>query len=230
MRVNTYEQNLFHQSRDLSGVALQRKSFDITSEHASADTMAKSHVKDMSIQLNHLIQSMYGSFKLQTIFAACELGIFDELSLGKATANDLSGKLSTNETATTQLLDTLVSLELLEKHCKEEPPCYSNTQIAEMSLVKSSPDSIRGLIKHFNTITSKLFDNLAWAVGEGTSQWQRAFGRSQSEFFKSIYATKEEKINFLDTMKASCKPDASRLVCAFDLHEFNRMCDLGGKC
>ena len=91
MRVNTYEQNLFHQSFDLSSVAFQHKRFDVTSEHATAEKliMGKSHFQDMFVQLDHLIQSLYGSFKLRTIFAACELGIFDEVSSGKATADQL---------------------------------------------------------------------------------------------------------------------------------------------
>ena len=203
---------------------------DATWEHVTADTMAKSDVQDMSIQLDHLIQSLYGSFKLQTIFATCELGIFDELSSGKAIADQLSAKLSINHAATTQLLDALVSLEQLEKHGKEEPHSYSNTRATERFLVKSSPDSITAFLVFLKTIVGKLFDNLAWAVREGTNQWQRAFGRSQAEFVKPFYATKEEKIKFLDAMRASSKWDASTFVTAFDLHEFNHMCDLGGKC
>ena len=192
--------------------------------------MAKSHVQDMSVELDHLIQSLYGSFKLQTIFAACELGIFDELSSGKATADELSGKLSINHAATTQLLDALVSLEQLEKHGKEEPHSYSNTRATERFLVKSSPDSIIGLVVALKTASGRMFDDLAWSVRKGTNQQQRAVDRSPAEFFKSCYATKEEKIKFLDTMRASSKFDASKFVTAFDLREFNHMCDLGGKC
>ena len=70
--------------------------------------------------------------------AACELGIFEVLSRGRSTVKELCAKLCTNQIATTQLLDALVWLDLLEKHCKEEPPCYSNMQIAERFLVKTT--------------------------------------------------------------------------------------------
>lgn len=131
--------------------------------------MAKSHLQDTSsVEFENLIQSVYGAFKSKTIYTACELGIFEVLDDGKMSATEVSEKCSTNQAATTQMLDALVSLQLLQKHCKEEPPCYSNTQTTEKFLVKSSPDSIRGFIVHCNR-AFKVFDNVAWAIREGTN-------------------------------------------------------------
>ena len=195
------------------------------------DTMANECGEDMSVQLNHLLMLGHGTLKSKALFTACELGIFEVLSFETSTAKAISEKLSTNQVATAQLLDALVSLKVLEKHCEEEPPCYSNTQATHKFLVKSSPDSITGYLVHLNKV-SKECDNLTLAVREGKHQRERTPGHTSndSSMYNYMYSTEEDKIGFLDAMRATIKRDhALRCVSAFDLSEFNHMCDLGGK-
>ena len=192
--------------------------------------MANECGEDMSVQLNHLLVLGHGTLKSKALFAACELGIFEVLSFETSTAKAISEKLSTNQVGTAQLLDALVSLKVLEKHCEEEPPCYSNTQATQRFLVKSSPDSIRDYLVLLDK-GSKNFDNLTLAVREGKDQWDRtpSHTSNDSSMYNFLYTTKEQKICFLDAMRATIKQDhALRCVSAFDLREFNHMCDLGG--
>ena len=192
--------------------------------------MANECAEDMSDQPHYLLMLGHGTLKSKALFAACELGIFEVLSFETSTAKAISEKLSTNQVGTGQLLDALVSLKVLEKHCEEEPPCYSNTQAAQTFLVKSSPDSITGYLVLLDK-GSKHFDNLTLAVREGKDQWDRTPGHTSndSSMYNNMYTTKEEKICFLDAMRATVKQDhALRCVPAFDLREFNQMCDLGG--
>ena len=191
--------------------------------------MANECGEDMSDQPHYLLMLGHGTLKSKALFAACELGIFEVLSFETSTAKAISEKLSTNQVATAQLLDALVSLKVLEKHCEEEPPCYSNTQATQRFLVKSSPDSITSYLVLLNKI-SKKFDNLTLAVREGKDQLETSHTSNDSSLFNYMYSTKEEKIGFLDAMRAMIKQDhALRCVSAFDLSEFNHMCDLGGK-
>ena len=192
------------------------------------DTMANECGEDMSVKLNHLLMLGHGTLMSKALFAACELGIYEVLSFETSTAKAISEKLSTNQVATAQLLDALVSLKVLEKHCEEEPPCYSNTQATQRFLVKSSSDSITSYLVLLNKI-SKKFDNLTLAVREGKDQLETSHTSNDSSLFNYMYSTKEEKIGFLDAMRAMIKQDhALRCVSAFDLSEFNHMCDLGG--
>ena len=190
--------------------------------------MANECGEDMSDQPHYLLMLGHGTLKSKALFAACELGIFEVLSVETSTAKAISEKLSTNQVATAQLLDALVSLKVLEKHCEEEPPCYSNTHATQRFLVKSSPDSITGYLVLLDRI-SKKFDNLTLAVREGKDQLETSHTSNDSSLFNYMYSTKEEKIGFLDAMRAMIKQDhALRCVSAFDLSEFNHMCDLGG--
>lgn len=49
------------------------------------------------------------------------------------------------------------------------------------------------------------------------------------DMFSLIYSTKRGVMTFLKGLRGSCKPEAGKLMSAFDLSSFSRMIDLGGK-
>jgi len=116
----------------------------------------------------------------QALFTACDLGIFDILHTSSIplSAQVISQNLSSNPDATTRLLDSLVSLELLEKAKQGDLWLYNNTTIANRFLTKSSRESLVDFIAINNKIEYPMFTNLASAVREGTTQWMKTFGRS----------------------------------------------------
>lgn len=190
------------------------------------------HHKNSEPLPSRLTELMFGFCASQTLFSACELGIFDALhATVPLSANDVAEKLSTNQDATCRILDALTGMEFLEKHQFASGHAkYSNMPIADRYLTSSSPESIKCSMSFGSNVLYNLFGNLQSAVREGQNQWERSFNRSSAEdFFKDVFTTKEGCIRLMEGMRGTCRPAAAGMVKAFDLGNFEHMCDLGGK-
>ena len=178
-----------------------------------------------------LQEMIYAFRESKALFAACDLGIFDLLHESDApqSAKDLSSKMSANVDATTRLMDTLVAPELLEKTKQGESWLYSNTEMAEEFLTKSSPNSVDGYIKHSNKLLYHLFGNLESAVRQGSNQWMNTFGQSSEDLWKVAFNTEEARLRFLEGLHSTSRLSSDAVVTAFDLSKFHCCCDLGGK-
>lgn len=90
----------------------------------------------VSDKIMYLIHAYRAS---QALFTACDLGIFDILHTSSTplSAQVISQNLSSNPDATTRLLDSLVSLELLEKAKQGDLWLYNNTTIANSFLTNA---------------------------------------------------------------------------------------------
>lgn len=166
----------------------------------------------------------------QALFTACDLGIFDILhtSSSPLSAQAMSQNMSSNPDATTRLLDSLVSLELLEKTEKGDLWLYNNTTIANRFLTKSSRESLVDFITLNNKIEYPMFGNLASAIREGTPQWMKTFGRSSQELWKEQYGSEEACLRFTSAMHGSSQHGCDAVAKAFDLTAYTKCCDLGG--
>jgi len=189
------------------------------------------HDKAAAALPKRLTDVMFGFCASQTLFAACELGIFDALDAAGSSlsAKALSQQLSINEDATCRILDALSCMELLVKH-DQGIPTYSNTIMASKYLITTSPESVKCAMAFGNNVLYRLFGNLNWAVRDGDNQWQRSFNKSSAtDFFKEVCATKESCIQCMEAMRGTCRPAAMVVVTAFDLaSSYHNMCDLGG--
>lgn len=123
-----------------------------------------------------LTDKLFGFCASQAIITGFKLGIFDAIHYANdaITSKEISKKLQTNEDATVRLLDTLVSLDLLQKAAKNGAAVYNNTITSERFLVQSSPNSIQGIVPMLEK-SYKLYENLDFAVREGKNQWRRTF-------------------------------------------------------
>src|SRR5690349_8922703 len=89
---------------------------------------------------------MYGFWASKTLFTAVELGLFDELAGGPAGAEVLAVRLRLDPPATARLLNTLVSLGLLNK----EGQVYSLTSESAKYLVRGKPAYQGGQVEHLS--------------------------------------------------------------------------------
>ena len=167
--------------------------------HSKKEIVVPSPIPD---KLQNLIVAFR---KSKTLFAACDLGVFDLLhdSESPQSAEDMAIKMKADPDATTRLINTLVGLELLEKNQQSGSWLYSNTKMASQFLTKSSPDSVGGYITHSNKLLYPLFGNLESAVREGSNQWMNTFGLSSEEVWKSMYSTEEDRLRFLGAMHST---------------------------
>lgn len=174
---------------------------------------------------------IYAFRESKTLFAACDLGIFDILhdSETPQSAEDIAAKIKTDPDATTRLMDSLVAMEFLDKTKEDESWFYSNTKMTSQFLTKSSPDSVGAYITHSNKLVYPLFGNLESAVREGSNQWMNTFGLSSDEVWKAEYSTDDARLRFLGAMHSTSRHSSHAVAKAFDLSKFHSCCDLGGK-
>ena len=174
---------------------------------------------------------MYAFRESKVLFAACDMGVFDILQDSDApqSVEDISSKMGSNVDATECLMNTLVTVELLEKKKQDGSWLYSNSVIARQFLTKSSPDSLIDYIKHSNKVIYPLFSNLENAIREGSNQWMRTFGHSKEDVWKDEYSTEGSCLQFLSAMHGTSRRFCHAVATAFDLSKLQSCCDLGGR-
>ncbi|XP_040316085.1 acetylserotonin O-methyltransferase [Herpailurus yagouaroundi] len=102
----------------------------------------------------------------QVLFAACELGVFDLLSeapepLGSAA---VAVRLGTSSHGTRLLLDTCVSLKLLQVETSRGKALYQNTELSSTYLVRASPKYQGNMLLYLARTTYLCWGHLAQAV------------------------------------------------------------------
>jgi acetylserotonin N-methyltransferase len=159
----------------------------------------------------------------QAMFTAVELRVFDHLVHAPLGVAQLATLIQANPDALERLLNTCVSLELLELRDGH----YSNPPIASTYLVRTSPNSLIGYIEYSQKALWHLWARLPEAVREGTHRWEQVFG-GQGELFSHYYKTEEDKRRFVMGMHAFGLISSPQVVRAFDLSGFRHLVDLGG--
>jgi acetylserotonin N-methyltransferase len=159
----------------------------------------------------------------KTMFAAVSLGVFDALSGGAKSRDQLAAELQADADALERLLDACVGLTLLSKTAAG----YANTPVAETYLTQSSPRRMTGYLNYSNDVMWKLWSHLEDAVREGTHRWPQAYGWD-GPIFGNLYSSERNKREFLLGMHGFGLISSPHVVEAFDLGRFSRLVDLGG--
>lgn len=159
----------------------------------------------------------------KTMFAAVELGVFDQLAGGPQSAATLAATIAAEADSLSRLLNACVALGLLTRNGDQ----YANTNQAAAYLTTASPQRFTGYIKYSNTAGWKLWDHLADAVREGTHRWQQAYGWD-GPIFSHFFRTEEAAYEFLMGMHGFGVLTSPVVADAFDLRPFRKLVDLGG--
>jgi acetylserotonin N-methyltransferase len=176
-------------------------------------------VPDASVVLD-LLEAFRRS---KTMFAAVALGVFDALSDGPHTLDDLARELSAETDAMRRLVDACVGLQLLS----HGPSGYANTPVAETYLCRESPRRLTGYINYSNNVMWNLWSHLEDAVREGTHRWRQAYGWD-GPIFSHFFHDEDAKREFLMGMHGFGLISSPHVVAAFDLGRFRCLVDLGG--
>ncbi|XP_067841469.1 acetylserotonin O-methyltransferase [Heptranchias perlo] len=177
-----------------------------------------------------LLNYMDGFFISKTMFAACELGVFDLLLEGESplSSDAIAERLSTSADGMDRLLTACVGLQLLEVKEHQGEVLYSNTDLSRIYLTKASPRTLYYSVAYYSQTIYHCFSYLADAIREGKSQYERAFGISSKELFEALYRSEEEMLKFMQLMNSIWNICGKDVVKAFDLSTFTNIFDLGG--
>lgn len=172
---------------------------------------------------NPVLDALDGFRRSKTMFAALELGVFERLQKGAATADAIAKDLNLHADATERLLDACVGAGLLAKN----NGVYSNNAIATTYLVRSSPQALVGYIDYSNRVGYKMWHDLETAIRRGTHLWETTYGL-KGDIFAHFFKTDEAKRTFLMGMHGMGMLSSPLVVEMFDLGRFKHLVDLGG--
>ncbi|XP_022374190.1 acetylserotonin O-methyltransferase isoform X2 [Enhydra lutris kenyoni] len=166
----------------------------------------------------------------QVLFAACELGVFDLLAeapepLGAAA---VAARLGSSSHGTELLLDTCVSLKLLQAETRRGKALYQNTELSSTYLVRASPKYQGNMLWYLARTTYLCWGHLAQAVRDGKNQYPEAFGVPSDELFTAIYRSEGERLQFMRALEDVWSISGRHVLAAFDLSPFPLICDVGG--
>jgi acetylserotonin N-methyltransferase len=176
-----------------------------------------------SVDPSPVLDSLDGFRRSKAMFAALELGVFERLERGPATAAVLSQDLNLHPDAAERLLDACVGSELLGK----KDGTYSNLPVASAYLVRSSPAALVGYIDYSNRVGYRMWGDLETAIRKGIHLWETTYGL-KGDIFAHFFKTEEAKRTFLMGMHGMGMLSSPRIVEMFDLGRFKHLVDLGG--
>jgi acetylserotonin N-methyltransferase len=170
-----------------------------------------------------VLESLNGFRRSKAMFAALELGVFERLQKGGATADTLAKDLSLNPDAAERLLDACVGSGILAK----KDGVYSNNPTASAYLVRSSPAALVGYIDYSNRVSYKMWGDLETAIRKGTHLWETTYGL-KGDIFAHFFKSEDAKRTFLMGMHGMGMLSSPKVVETFDLGRFKHLVDLGG--
>ena len=170
------------------------------------------------------IQGMLTAFWMsKTLFTGVELGVFDELAKGPASAEVLAYRLRLHPGALERLMNALVALELIQK----ENGRFSNTEEAALYLVKGQQGYLGAQVEHLSQLHWRLWQLLPGAIRENTPRVKEVFGPG-FDMLAAVYAEPRQLRGFVQGMHNLTVPDAQEIVDAVDFTPYHTLLDVGG--
>ncbi len=173
--------------------------------------------------LERLQGLMTGFWISKALFTGVELGIFDELAKGPASAEILGYRLRLNPNSLERLMNALVSLDLLSKSDGR----YINTEETESYLVRGKSSYLGGQVEHLSQLHWRLWQYLPEAVRENSPRVQQVFG-PVFPILEAVSADPQRLRAFVQGIHNMSVPAAEEIVNAFDFSMFKKLIDVGG--
>jgi len=117
-------------------------------------TLAERILIRLGIAPKPMFDVAYGIGKAKTILVGNKLGIFEKLSGGPLSAQELAAELDISEYGLSLLLDALWGVGYLERNQGK----YKNAKVAQKWLVESSPQYTGNLLRHIDD----LWESIGW--------------------------------------------------------------------
>ena len=146
------------------------------------------------------------------LFAASEIGLFEALSPGAASLQELSGRIGVPARTLGIVTAAMVSLGLIE----QDGNLYRNSEVAAAFLAGNSGRDLRPMLRYFDKILWQNWEKLAEAVR--TDQGQPRFGKF----------TREQQQIFSDGVEAVTTSAAMAVAASYDFGRHRSIIDVAG--
>lgn len=167
-----------------------------------------------------------GYCQAKVLLSAVGLRLFTVLGDRSMTAAEIAERLRLILRPATDFLDTLVSVDLLDREGDGPNARYRNTAETAHFLDENSPAYQGGLLKIWDDRNYRYWADLTEALKTGQAQSEtKHSGRS---FFETLYADPRRLEVFIEAMHASSLRNFELLATRFPFENYARLCDVGG--
>jgi hypothetical protein len=174
----------------------------------------KQPVPDAIIQLG---LAFWGS---KALLSAVELDLFTTLAPGPLTGETLTAKLGLQPRGTTDWLDALVSLGMLNRTGEH----YANTPATGLYLDRAKPTYLGGLLEMANARLYPSWGSLTEALRTGRPQNEAKTGE---DFFAALYQDQARLRQFLHAMTGLSMSAAAAIGDKFPWDRYHTVIDIG---
>jgi O-methyltransferase domain/Dimerisation domain len=155
----------------------------------------------------------------KALLSAVELGLFTTLAQGPLTGETLTAKLGLHPRGTTDWLDALVSLGMLERVVDE----YANTAATGLFLDRAKPSYVGGILEMANALLYHSWGSLTEALRTGRPQNQAKAGQD----FLAMYQDEGRLRQFLQAMTGLSLGAALAIAEKFPWDRYHTVIDIG---
>ncbi len=173
-----------------------------------------------------LMQIGMAFWPAKTLLSAVELGVFTALSDRALTARELQHELGLHPRGVTDLLDTLVALDVLARDGEGEAARYRNTDETAHFLDRNSSSYIGGFLEMANSRLYRYWGDLTEALKTGQPQNEMKHGGEG--MFEELYRDPERLEQFMRAMAGISLVNFETFAEKFDFAPYKTMCDVGG--
>lgn len=174
-----------------------------------------------------IFDAMRGVHINQTLRAAVKLDLFTLLAEKPLTAEEIGTHLKLHGRGLCDFLDTLVSLELLERDGNGKGAYYKNTDEVSLFLVKGSPQYIGWSFEQRMQVFEQSWAALTEALKTGKPVRQD-IQESGKNLFELNYQTDEGARTFVEGMNFGQLVSFTDFAREFDFTGSHTLCDIGG--
>ena len=174
----------------------------------------------------YILQIGMGFWASKTLLSAVELGLFTELANGPQTGKDIQEALGLHPRATSDFLDSLVSLGLLERDGNGPDAKYRNTAETSPFLDRNSPQYVGGILEMANARLYPFWADLTEALKTGKPQ--NELKHSGTSMFEQLYSDPARLEQFMNAMAGVSMGNFHAFADKFDFSSYRTLADIGG--
>ncbi|MCX6291002.1 MAG: methyltransferase [Bacteroidetes bacterium] len=175
----------------------------------------------------HILQVGMGFWASKTLLAALKFRLFTILGEGSLSALQIKSKLGLHERSLYDFLDTLVSLNFLQREGIYENAVYSNTPETDFFLDKNKPSYLGGILEMCNNRLYRFWGDLEEGLITGNPQNELKHSHSKNQF-EDFYSNPEILAEFMQAMAGIQMGAFMSFAHAFDFSKYTSLCDAGG--
>lgn len=171
--------------------------------------------------------ALRGLYLTNMLKAAVKLDLFNLLEKKPLTGEEIKTHLKLNGRGLYDFLDTLVGMELLDRHGRGKDAYYSNTSEVSLFLVKDSPQYFGGWFAHKMPELEHIWGSLVEALKTGNPQ-KHEMKDSGKGLFDVTYDSDETRRAFVEGMNFGQLVSFKDFAQKFDFSPYHTLCDIGG--